>query len=272
MYLFVEYIVVVVFQWVLLVEIMIVGQFECDIYCLNGVVGDGDFCQIGFDGGKVQCGGLFQQVVVDQQQFGDLFDFFLYLWQMREWMVEIGGYLFCQLFYQLVVSGVGNVVIDCCQQCCLLVGEQVKWFGLGGGWCIGWLDIYCVFCCYLYVVKNNFMVVGGLYFGVILVFYYVDVWVVVRYQSGVYQWWVIIVFGLYCQLVQFFNVGGINFMVVDVLVFCVMGCYGVWQVVLCWGVQFWFDVQVVDEVIVFDSIVKNLLVQWCVSGVVFCQL
>ncbi|WP_270959232.1 hypothetical protein, partial [Klebsiella pneumoniae] len=42
-------------------------QLERDIHRLNGVVGDGDFRQIGLDGGKAQRGGLLQQAAVDQQ-------------------------------------------------------------------------------------------------------------------------------------------------------------------------------------------------------------
>ena len=52
-----EHIAVVAFQRVLSAETMIAGQLERDIHRLNGVVGDGDFRQIGLDGGKAQRGG-----------------------------------------------------------------------------------------------------------------------------------------------------------------------------------------------------------------------
>ncbi|RDJ39866.1 hypothetical protein AB718_19750, partial [Acinetobacter baumannii] len=70
-----EHIAVVAFQRVLSAETMIAGQLERDIHRLNGVVGDGDFRQIGLDGGKAQRGGLLQQAAADQQQPGDLPDF-----------------------------------------------------------------------------------------------------------------------------------------------------------------------------------------------------
>lgn len=126
-----EHIAVVAFQRVLSAETMIAGQLERDIHRLNGVVGDGDFRQIGLDGGKAQRGGLLQQAAVDQQQPGDLPDFLLHPWQTRERMAETGGHPPRQPPHQPVVSGVGNAVIDRRQQRCLPVGEQAKRFGFG---------------------------------------------------------------------------------------------------------------------------------------------
>lgn len=128
-----EHIAVVAFQRVLSAETMIAGQLERDIHRLNGVVGDGDFRQIGLDGGKAQRGGLLQQAAVDQQQPGDLPDFLLHPWQTRERMAETGGHPPRQPPHQPVVSGVGNAVIDRRQQRRPPVGEQAKRFGLAAG-------------------------------------------------------------------------------------------------------------------------------------------
>lgn len=186
-------------------------------------------------------------------------------------MAETGGHPPRQPPHQPVVSGVGNAVIDRRQQRRLPVGEQAKRFGLGGGWRIGRPDIHRVLCRHPNVVKNNFMAAGGPHPGVIPAFHHANPGAVARHQPGAHPRRVLIASRPNRQPAQPFNAGGINFMAADVPALRATGRHGVRQAAPRRGAQLRLDAQAVDEATVFDSIVKNLLAQRRVPGVVFRQ-
>ena len=171
---------------------MIAGQLERDIHRLNGVVGNGDFRQIGLDGGKAQRGGLLQQAAVHQQKPGDLSDLLLHPRQAGKRMAEARGHPPRQPPHQPVVSGAGDAVIDRRQQRRLPVGEQAQRFRLGSGWRIDRPDIHRVLCRHPHVAKNHLMAAGGPHPGVIPAFHHANPGAVARHQPGAHPRRVII--------------------------------------------------------------------------------
>lgn len=89
-----------------------------------------------------------------------------------------------------------------------------------------------VFQRYCYFFEEYFVVVVGVYVQMVLVFYDMDVWVVVVYQLGIYvgDWFVVVC--LYCQLGQVGNVGGVEFVFGQLLVVVDMLCQCIWQIVV----------------------------------------
>ncbi len=139
-----EHIAVVAFQRVLSAETMIAGQLERDIHRLNGVVGDGDFRQIGLDGGKAQRRPCSSRLRLTSSSPAICPTFSCTRGETRERMAETGGHPPRQPPHQPVVSGVGNAVIDRRQQRRLPVGEQAKQFGwAAGGASVGQTSTAC---------------------------------------------------------------------------------------------------------------------------------